>query len=91
MTKITFKIGKRTCKCQYDINEEECKNSKMSCDKKCSGKMVWLELEDGKYLMNIMVKKGKVSIAKCETKGKLVWKEDNNDKNVFCREYRNWW
>ena len=61
MTKITFKIGKRTCKCKYDINEEDCNSSKMSCDKKCSGKVAGLDLEEGRYLMNIMVKKDKVT------------------------------
>jgi len=66
MTKIIIKMGKKTCKCQYDINEEDCTQSKMSCDKRCSGKMAGLELEDRKYVMDIMVKKGKVTIGKCK-------------------------
>merc|ERR1712142_109104 len=68
MTKVTFKIGKTTCKCQYEINQKDCKRSKMACDKKCNGKISGLELEDGNYVMSLMVKKGKVAIQKCEAK-----------------------
>merc|ERR1719495_436667 len=68
MTKVTFKIGKTTCKCQYDINEKDCKKSKFACDKKCNGKISGLELDGGNYVMNLMVKKGKVAIQKCEAK-----------------------
>merc|ERR1719268_256891 len=68
MTKVTFKIGKTTCKCQYDINENDCKRSKFACDKKCNGKISGLELDGGNYVMNLMVKKGKVAIQKCEAK-----------------------
>jgi len=68
MTKVTFKIGKTTCKCQYEINPKDCKRSKMACDKKCNGKISGLELEDGNYVMSLMVKKGKVAIQKCEAK-----------------------
>merc|ERR1711915_779476 len=68
MTKVTFKIGKTTCKCQYDINEKVCKRSKFACDKKCNGKISGLELDGGNYVMNLMVKKGKVAIQKCEAK-----------------------
>merc|ERR1712198_107788 len=68
MTKVTFKIGKTTCKCQYEINPNDCKRSKMACDKKCNGKISGLELEDGNYVMSLMVKKGKVAIQKCEAK-----------------------
>merc|ERR1712215_518333 len=68
MTKDTFKIGKTTCKCQYDINEKDCKRSKFACDKKCNGKISGLELDGGNYVMNLMVKKGKVAIQKCEAK-----------------------
>merc|ERR1711915_661068 len=68
MTKVTFKIGKTTCKCQYDINEKDCKRSKFACDKKCNGKISGLELDGGNYVMNLMVKKGKVAIQKCEAK-----------------------
>merc|ERR1712079_58220 len=64
----TFKIGKTTCKCQYDINEKDCKKSKFACDKKCNGKISGLELDGGNYVMNLMVKKGKVAIQKCEAK-----------------------
>merc|ERR1712215_385669 len=68
MTKVTFKIGKTTCKCQHDINEKDCKKSKFACDKKCNGKISGLELDGGNYVMNLMVKKGKVAIQKCEAK-----------------------
>merc|ERR1719402_1864685 len=68
MTKVTFKIGKTTCKRQYDINEKDCKRSKFACDKKCNGKISGLELDGGNYVMNLMVKKGKVAIQKCEAK-----------------------
>merc|ERR1712198_831642 len=68
MTKVTFKIGKTTCKRQYEINPNDCKRSKMACDKKCNGKISGLELEDGNYVMSLMVKKGKVAIQKCEAK-----------------------
>merc|ERR1712002_1371413 len=64
--KVTFKIGKNTCKCDYKINAGNCKNSKITCDKKCSGTIKGVELEDGMYVMDLGIKKGKVTIAKCK-------------------------
>merc|ERR1719342_1670017 len=64
--KESFKIGKKTCKCDYKINAGNCKNSKITCDKKCSGSIKGVELEDGMYVMDLGIKKGKVTIAKCK-------------------------
>merc|ERR1719250_135993 len=64
--KVSFKIGKKTCKCDYKINAGNCKNSKITCDKKCSGTIKGVELEDGMYVMDLGIKKGKVTIAKCK-------------------------
>merc|ERR1711942_215516 len=64
--KVSFKIGKKTCKCDYKINAGNCKNSKITCDKKCSGSIKGVELEDGMYVMDLGIKKGKVTIAKCK-------------------------
>merc|ERR1711892_78803 len=52
MTKATIQDGKKKCK--------------FTCDKKCSGKVSGVELEDGMYMLDIAVKKGKVTIAKCD-------------------------
>merc|ERR1719477_327804 len=41
--KVSFKIGKKTCKCDYKINAGNCKNSKITCDKKCSGNIKGVE------------------------------------------------
>merc|ERR1712123_91694 len=65
-TKATIQVGKKKCKCSYEINAKDCKKSKITCDKKCSGKASGVELEDGMYLLDIAVKKGKVTIAKCD-------------------------
>merc|ERR1712123_45139 len=40
----------------------------ITCDKKCSGKASGVELEDGMYMLDIAVKKGKVTITKCDVK-----------------------
>merc|ERR1712123_115582 len=58
MTKATIQVGKKKCKCSYEMNAENCK--------KCSGKASGVELEDGMYMLDIAVKKGKVTIAKCD-------------------------
>merc|ERR1711872_192641 len=34
--------------------------------KKCSGKATGVELEDGMYVMDLIIRKGKVTIAKCD-------------------------
>merc|ERR1719334_361098 len=67
MSKTTIKVGSKNCKCAYDVNKNVCKKSKISCDKKCSGKASGVEL-DG-YKFDILVKKGKVTIQKCEADG----------------------
>merc|ERR1712123_49378 len=64
MTKATIQVGKKKCKCSYEMNAENCKKSRFTCDKKCSGKASGVELEDGMYMLDIAVKKGKVTIAK---------------------------
>merc|ERR1712123_532680 len=66
MTKATIQVGKKKCKCSYEINAKDCKKSKITCDKMCSGKVSGVELEDGMYMLDIAVKKGKVTIAKCD-------------------------
>merc|ERR1711892_391306 len=66
MTKATIQVGKKKCKCSYEMNAENCKRSTITCDKKCSGKASGVELEDGMYMLDIAVKKGKVTIAKCD-------------------------
>merc|ERR1712123_171233 len=66
MTKATILVGKKKCKCSYEMNAKDCKKSKITCDKKCSGKASGVELEDGMYMLDIAVKKGKVTIAKCD-------------------------
>merc|ERR1711892_1541771 len=66
MTKATIQVGKKKCKCSYEMNAKDCKKSKITCDKKCSGKASGVELEDGMYMLDIAVKKGKVTIAKCD-------------------------
>ena len=68
MTKATIQVGKKKCKCSYEMNAENCKKSKIVCDKKCSGKESGVELADGDvmYMVDIAVKKGKVTIAKCD-------------------------
>ena len=68
MTKATIQVGKKKCKCSYEMNAENCKKSKIVCDKKCSGKESGVELADGgvMYMLDIAVKKGKVTIAKCD-------------------------
>merc|ERR1712106_821502 len=48
------------------MNAKNCKKSTITCDKKCSGKASGVELEDGMYMLDIAVKKGKVTIAKCD-------------------------
>jgi hypothetical protein len=47
MTKATIQVGKKKCKCSYEMNAENCKKSKIVCDKKCSGKDTDVELADG--------------------------------------------
>merc|ERR1712123_509538 len=64
MTKATILVGKKKCKCSYEMNAKDCKKSRITCDKKCSGKASGVELEDGMYMLDIAVKKGKVTIAK---------------------------
>merc|ERR1712098_1034841 len=64
--KVNIKIGKKTCKCSYSITEANCKKSKITCDKKCNGKATGVELEDGMSVMDLIIKKGKVTIAKCD-------------------------
>merc|ERR1711892_333440 len=66
MTKAIIQVGKKKCKCSYEMNAENCKKSTITCDKKCSGKASGVELEDGMYMLDIAVKKGKVTIAKCD-------------------------
>merc|ERR1712123_29843 len=66
MTKAIIQVGKKKCKCSYEMNAKDCKKSKITCDKKCSGKASGVELEDGMYMLDIAVKKGKVTIAKCD-------------------------
>jgi hypothetical protein len=68
MTKATIQVGKKKCKCSYEMNAENCKKSKMQCDKKCSGKVSGLEIDDGDvmYMVDVVIKKGKVTIAKCD-------------------------
>merc|ERR1711892_726815 len=66
ITKATIQVGKKKCKCSYEMNAKDCKKSKITCDKKCSGKASGVELEDGMYMLDIAVKKGKVTIAKCD-------------------------
>merc|ERR1712106_383775 len=66
MTKATIQVGKKKCKCSYEMNAKNCKKSTITCDKKCSGKASGVELEDGMYMLDIAVKKGKVTIAKCD-------------------------
>merc|ERR1711892_208450 len=66
MTKATIQVGKKKCKCSYEMNAENCKKSTITCDKKCSGKASGVELEDGMYMLDIAVKKGRVTIAKCD-------------------------
>merc|ERR1711872_359841 len=34
--------------------------------KKCSGKATGVEVEDGMYVMDLIIRKGKVTIAKCD-------------------------
>ena len=77
---MSFKIGKKTCKCDYKINAGNCKNSKITCDKKCSGTIKGVELEDGMYVMDLGIKKGKVTIAKCK-------KEAGTGETLQCNEY----
>merc|ERR1711892_539974 len=66
MTKANIQVGKKKCKCSYEMNAKNCKKSTITCDKKCSGKASGVELEDGMYMLDIAVKKGKVTIAKCD-------------------------
>ena len=67
MSKTTIKVGSKNCKCAYEVNTKVCKKSKISCDKKCSGKASGVELDGYKFA--ILVKKGKVTIQKCEADG----------------------
>merc|ERR1712106_371014 len=39
MTKATIQVGKKKCKCSYEMNAKDCKKSTITCDKKCSGGM----------------------------------------------------
>merc|ERR1711963_992538 len=64
MTKLKIKFGKRQCSCQYDINKNNCKASKFSCDKKCNGAAKNLKI--GSYTFNLSSKKGKVSVSSCK-------------------------
>jgi len=63
-----IKVGRKECKCSFDINEQDgsCMKSKGSCDKKCSGVATGVELMEGMYVLDMKVKKGKVTITKCE-------------------------
>merc|ERR1711970_854652 len=64
--KVTFKIKKTTCKCDYEINAGNCQKSKFTCDKKCNGNAKGVEVEGGMYVFDLAVKKGKVKVAKCK-------------------------
>ena len=63
-----IKVGRKECKCSFDMNEQDgsCMKSKGSCDKKCSGVATGVELMEGMYVLDMKVKKGKVTITKCE-------------------------
>merc|ERR1719309_1512359 len=63
---VTFKIKKTTCKCSYMINAGNCQKSKWTCDKKCSGNAKGIEVEDGMYVFDLAIKKGKVKVGKCK-------------------------
>jgi len=63
---VTFKIKKTTCKCSYMINAGNCQKSKFTCDKKCNGNAKGVEVEDGMYVFDLAVKKGKVKVGKCK-------------------------
>merc|ERR1719495_2663460 len=63
---VTFKIKKTTCKCSYIINAGNCQKSKFTCDKKCNGNAKGIEVEDGMYVFDLAVKKGKVKVGKCK-------------------------
>merc|ERR1719431_510203 len=63
---VTFKIKKTTCKCSYMINAGNCQKSKWTCDKKCNGNAKGVEVEDGMYVFDLAVKKGKVKVGKCK-------------------------
>merc|ERR1719153_2189960 len=63
---VTFKIKKTTCKCSYMINAGNCQKSKFTCDKKCNGNAKGIEVEDGMYVFDLAVKKGKVKVGKCK-------------------------
>ena len=67
VVKKTIKVGKRQCKCNFDMEVDgtSCKKSKGSCDKKCNGVATGVELV-GMYLLDMKVKKGKVAITNCE-------------------------
>merc|ERR1719495_1991873 len=60
---VTFKIKKTTCKCSYMINAGNCQKSKFTCDKKCNGNAKGVEVEDGMYVFDLAIKKGKVKVA----------------------------
>merc|ERR1719233_1965733 len=64
--KVTFKIKKTTCKCDYEINAGNCQKSKFTCDKKCNGNAKGIAVEGGMYVFDLAVKKGKVKVAKCK-------------------------
>merc|ERR1719369_783793 len=64
MTKATIKFGKKACKCSYEMNAKNCRKSKFTCDKKCSGTAKGVELGDWKVDLNS--KKGTVRVLKCE-------------------------
>merc|ERR1711963_737701 len=63
MTKLKIKFGRRQCSCQYDINENNCKASKFSCDKKCNGVAKNLKIKS--YTFNLSAKKGKATVSQC--------------------------
>merc|ERR1719184_686980 len=63
---VTFKIKKTTCKCSYEINAGNCQKSKFTCDKKCSGNAKGIKVEDGMYVFDLAVRKGKVKVGKCK-------------------------
>jgi len=63
-----IKVGNRDCKCSFDMKDQNgsCLKSKGGCDKKCSGAATGVELMEGMYVLDMKVKKGKVTITNCE-------------------------
>merc|ERR1719516_907824 len=80
--KVNIKIGKKTCKCSYGIVEANCKKSKFTCDKKCSGKATGVEVEDGMYVMDLIIREGKGQGLEMEEKV-----QEPQDVLVYQREW----